>query len=152
MKHGILYSDYQLQFIFFWFPIRKISFLCRIHIKQICKVVEKLFFRQQPIVAWVIAAVVVTRKSEGSIAVVIQTVALAAFQIASTVDIGVAISLPFSTLMGACAASWSSTSISTSCKNHTKIISFFNCKPSLFHAFFNSGESQSLGRSNDKIL
>ena len=100
-----------------FFPIRKISFLCSIHIKQICKVVEKLFFRQQPIVAWIIAAVIVTRKSKGSIAVVIQTVPLATFQIASTIHVSVTISLPFSTLMGACAASWSSTSISASCKN-----------------------------------
>ena len=70
-------------------------------------------------VAWVIAAVVVRWKSKGSIAVVIQTVALAAFQVASTVNVGIAISLPFPTLLGAGAASWSSTSISASCKNQT---------------------------------
>ena len=65
-------------------------------------------------VAGVIAAVVVRRKSKGSIAVVIQTVALAAFQVASTVNVGVAISFPFPTLLGAGAASWAS----------------FHCKPS----------------------
>ena len=70
-------------------------------------------------VAWVIAAVVVRWKPKGSITVVIQTIALAAFQVASTVNIGVAISLPFLTLLGAGATSWSSTSISTSCKNQT---------------------------------
>ena len=70
-------------------------------------------------VAGVIAAVVVRRKSKGSIAVVIQTVALAAFQVASTVNIGVAIPFPFPTLLGAGAARWSSTSISASCKNQT---------------------------------
>jgi len=67
----------------------------------------------------VIAAVVVRWKSKRDIAVVIQTVALAAFQVASTVNIGVAISLPFPTLLGAGAATWSSTSISASCKNQT---------------------------------
>ena len=71
-------------------------------------------------VAWVIAAVIVRGKSKGSIAVVIQTVALATFQIASTVHIGVAISFPFPTFLGACATSWSSTSISASCKNQTQ--------------------------------
>ena len=67
----------------------------------------------------VIAAVVVRRKSKGSVTVVIQTVALAAFQVASTVRITVAISFSNPTLLGAGAASWSSTSISTSCKNQT---------------------------------
>ena len=43
---------------------------------------------------WVIAAVIVRGKSKGSIAVVIQTIALAAFQIASTFCIYIAISLP----------------------------------------------------------
>ena len=70
-------------------------------------------------VARVIAAVVVRWKPKGSIAVVIQTVALAAFQVASTVNVGVAISFPFPTLLGAGAASWASTSISASCKNQT---------------------------------
>ena len=68
---------------------------------------------------WGIAAVVVRRKSKGSVTVVIQTVALAAFQVASTVGITVAISFPYPTLLGAGAATKSSTSISASCKKQT---------------------------------
>ena len=49
----------------------------------------------------------------------IQTVALAAFQVANTIIVRVAITFPIPTLVGACAAIWSCTSISTSCKNQT---------------------------------
>ena len=93
-------------------------------------------------VAGVIAAVVVRRKSKGSIAVVIQTVALAAFQVASTVNIGVAIPFPFPTLLGAGAARWSSTSISASCKNQTGNEFHPLTATQVFSMGFQSGESQ----------